>query len=73
MSPHLPAITARDLLTILRRHGFEPVRQSGSHLILRHADGRRTTVPIHSVRTLGRGLLRQILRDTDLTAADLSP
>jgi predicted RNA binding protein YcfA (HicA-like mRNA interferase family) len=71
MRPRLPAITARELLVILNRYGFEPVRQSGSHMILRHRDGRRT-VPIHSRKTLGRGLLRQILRDTDLTAADLS-
>ncbi|HEY2774375.1 MAG TPA: type II toxin-antitoxin system HicA family toxin [Candidatus Binatia bacterium] len=68
MSPRLPAVTARELLAILRRHGFESVRQSGSHLVLRHADGRRTTVPVHSGKTLGRGLLRQILRDTGLTA-----
>ncbi|MFN2426339.1 MAG: type II toxin-antitoxin system HicA family toxin [Candidatus Binatia bacterium] len=73
MSPHLPAISARDLITILRRHGFEPVRQSGSHRILRHADGRRTTIPVHSGRTLGRGLLRQILRDTGLAVDDLTP
>jgi predicted RNA binding protein YcfA (HicA-like mRNA interferase family) len=73
MSPRLPAVTARELLAILHRHDFEPVRQSGSHLILRHPDGRRTTVPVHSGKTLGRGLLRQILRDTNLTADDLTP
>jgi predicted RNA binding protein YcfA (HicA-like mRNA interferase family) len=38
MSPKLPALTAARMVAILRRHGFEPVRQSGSHLELRHAD-----------------------------------
>lgn len=30
-----------------------------------------TTVPIHGKRDLGRGLLRQIMRDANLTKADL--
>ena len=72
MSPHLPALTGQEVLAILHRHGFVAVRRSGSHVILRHTDGRRTTVPVHAGRTLGRGLLRQIMRDTDFTVDDLS-
>jgi predicted RNA binding protein YcfA (HicA-like mRNA interferase family) len=71
MSPRLPALTGREVLAILHRHGFVSVRQSGSHVVLRHADGRRTTVPVHGARTLGRGLLRQIMRDSDLVVDDL--
>jgi len=71
MSSRLPALHARQLIRILKRHGFEPVRQSGSHVILRHADGRRTTVPDHGSRDLGRGLLRQIMRDAELSVDDL--
>jgi predicted RNA binding protein YcfA (HicA-like mRNA interferase family) len=63
MSPGLPAITAIDLLRILRRHGFDVVRQSDSHCIVAHTDGRRATVPLQ------RG--RAILRDTGLSADDL--
>ena len=72
MTAHLPALTGQAVIAVLRRHGFLPVRQSGSHVILRHPDGRRTTVPVHAGRTLGRGLLRQIMRDGDLTADDLT-
>jgi predicted RNA binding protein YcfA (HicA-like mRNA interferase family) len=71
MSPRIPALTARDLLRILQRHGFVIVRQSGSHAILRHPDGRRTTVPVHGKRDIGRGLLHQIMRDADLSVDDL--
>jgi predicted RNA binding protein YcfA (HicA-like mRNA interferase family) len=39
---------------------------------MKHADGRRTTVPLHASRDVGRGLLRQIMRDAKLTADDLS-
>lgn len=64
MSAHLPALTGQEVIAILRRRGFVPVRQSGSHVILHHADGRRTTVPVHAGRTLGRGLLRKTQQPT---------
>ena len=47
MTLRLPAIPAGKLLKILRAHGFLIVRQSGSHVVLRHPDGRRVTVPVH--------------------------
>jgi predicted RNA binding protein YcfA (HicA-like mRNA interferase family) len=64
-------MTAREIVRVLERHGFEQVRQSGSHLILRHADGRRVTVPIHKGKDLGRGLLSRIMKDADITVEDL--
>ncbi len=67
----LPVVTSAQLVAILRRHGFVDVRQSGSHLIFHHPDGRRTTVPIHKGRDLGKGLLRQIMRDANLSVQDL--
>lgn len=72
MSPKLPSLTATRVLAILRQHDFEPVRQSGSHVVVKHADGRWTTVPMHRGRDLAKGTLRQILRDTGLTVDDLS-
>lgn len=47
--------------------GFEAVRQKGSHVFYRHADGRTTTVPKHSGRDLARPLIREILREIELT------
>ncbi len=35
--------------------------------ILRHLDGRATVVPIHKGEDLGRGLIRAILQDVDLS------
>lgn len=71
MSSRLPAVNAKQVIKILERHGFTFIRQSGSHAIFRHADGRRTTVPIHSGKDLGRGLLRQIMKDAGLVLEDL--
>jgi len=39
---------------------------------MKHPDGRATVVPIHSGETIGPGLLRAILRDVELSVAELS-
>lgn len=39
---------AKEVLRRLQRGGFEVRRQSGSHAVLRHADGRQTYVPMHT-------------------------
>ena len=69
----LPVLTARELLSILTRLGFERSHQRGSHLTLRQpADNRRATVPIHAGRTLKKGLLRGILNDIGLTVEEFN-
>ena len=67
----LPRLKGRELVRALERGGFSVERSRGSHLFLKHLDGRTTTVPVHSGETLGPGLLRAILRDVDLTVDDL--
>jgi predicted RNA binding protein YcfA (HicA-like mRNA interferase family) len=67
----LPRLKGKELVRHLEKLGFEIVRTRGSHLFLRHADGRVTTVPVHAGETVGPGLLRSILRDLDLTVDDL--
>jgi predicted RNA binding protein YcfA (HicA-like mRNA interferase family) len=71
MSPKLPALNSRDIIAILKEKGFILERQSGSHAIFIHPDGKRTTVPIHGKRDIGKGLLRQIMKDAALTFEDL--
>lgn len=53
------------------KRGFVLDRQSGSHAVFIHPDGHRTTVPIHGKRDLGKGILRQIMRDAELTVDDM--
>ena len=64
-------LKAKDILKALKNRGFQTVRQKGSHVRLRHQDGRVTTIPIHSGQDIGKGLLRKILRDTELTINEL--
>jgi predicted RNA binding protein YcfA (HicA-like mRNA interferase family) len=65
--PQLPILKSRELITALEKAGFAIVRQRGSHVRLQHADGRVVTVPVHAGQDIGRGLLRKILRDADLS------
>ena len=66
----LPALPAREVIRFLLDHGFSQARQRGSHKFFRHPDGRTATVPDHRGEDLGRGLLRSILRDIDVSPDD---
>jgi predicted RNA binding protein YcfA (HicA-like mRNA interferase family) len=70
MGGELPVLKPREITKILKKLGFEMVRQKGSHQQFRHADGRATTVPDHSGRDVSPLLLRQICKDIGLTAAE---
>ncbi len=68
----LPVVRAADLIKALEKLGFTCTRKSkGSHFRYMHPDGRKTTVPVHKGKDIGRGLLRKILRDVDITGDEL--
>ncbi len=60
----------REVCRILEALGFVLVRQRGSHMQYRHADGRGTTVPNHGGRDISPVLLRQVARDIGMTAEE---
>jgi predicted RNA binding protein YcfA (HicA-like mRNA interferase family) len=66
----LPIVDAKTMERRLLRLGFRPVRQRGSHVFYRHEDGRTTTVPHHSGRDLARPLIREILREIEVSPED---
>jgi predicted RNA binding protein YcfA (HicA-like mRNA interferase family) len=68
----LPVLDPREVITILRRLGFEEVRQRGSHQQFRHTDGRVTTVPVHGGRDISPTLLCQIIKDVGLSPDEFS-
>jgi predicted RNA binding protein YcfA (HicA-like mRNA interferase family) len=63
----IPVLKPQEVVAILRGHGFEEVRQRGSHKQFRHPDGRVTTVPFHKGRDIAPVLLRQIASDIGMT------
>ena len=67
----VPVLKPREVVAILTTLGFSCVRQRGSHMQFRHADGRATTVPDHGGRDISPSLLRKIARDIGMTAEEL--
>lgn len=63
--PRLTVISPVEMVRLLERMGFRQVRQRGSHVRMAHADGRKTTVPLHS-SDLPRGTIRAILSDVGI-------
>src|SRR5258708_21704669 len=53
----LPRLTGKEAVRALQRIGFDVIRTRGSHVFLKHPDGRVTTVPVHSRETLPSGCL----------------
>lgn len=66
----LKPIPAEKLVKILAKIGFTPLRQKGSHVFLRHPDGRATVISMHSGEKIGKGLLIKILKDVDISKED---
>ena len=58
--------SAREALKRLLLAGFTEVRQSGSHKVLRHPDGRQTYVAMHP-GDIPSGTLRNILKQAGLS------
>ena len=58
-------ISGKDLLKVFQSLGFELVRQRGSHVFLRHPDGRRLTIPVYDVVPVN--LLNWILAEAKIT------
>lgn len=56
---------AREVRQKLLKAGFQIRRQTGSHLVLRHADGRQTYVAMHP-GDIPSGTLRAILKQAQI-------
>ncbi len=62
----MPRVTGDHVVRALKKAGFEIARQRGSHVFIKHPDGRGTVVPIHGGETLGVGLMSKIQKDVGL-------
>ncbi len=60
-----PVCSGTDAVRAFRKLGYEVDHQTGSHIILRHSNMRRLTVPNH--RKLAQGTLRALIRESGLT------
>jgi predicted RNA binding protein YcfA (HicA-like mRNA interferase family) len=70
--PKLPVLSGEELIKILKKKGFEVIRQKGSHVSLKKITATmtfQTIVPMH--RELAKGTLRDILNQCGLEKEDL--
>jgi predicted RNA binding protein YcfA (HicA-like mRNA interferase family) len=58
----LPRLTGKELAKIIEKFGFVHSHTTGSHMVFKHPDGRRTTIPIHAGEEIGPGLLNKIIK-----------
>ncbi len=66
--PRLPVLSGKEIIKALNKMGYREVRQRGSHTRLSHPNKKSITVPDHKI--VGRGLLRKIIRDAELSIKD---
>ena len=58
----LPKLTGKELAKIVEKFGFIYSHTTGSHMVYKHPDGRRTTIPYHAGEEIGPGLLNKIIK-----------
>ena len=63
----LPLVDARDVIKLILAKGYKRIGQSGSHAQFKNERGTIITVPVHPGRPIGRGLLRKIMRDLEVS------
>ena len=64
----LPSVSGKEVVRILKKDGFVPVRQKGDHLRLEKNIPNKTiklTIPLH--KELKKGTLNRIIKDAGLT------
>ena len=66
----LPRLTARQIISVLQRRILSRQTKRQSY-IYKNAAGKRVTVPFHAAKILHPKILRNILRDADLTIEQL--
>lgn len=70
--PKLPILSGEQAVRCFEKLGYQVVRQHGSHIRMHHRFDKTKkplTIPRH--KALGKGLLRKLLRDADITIEDL--
>src|SRR3989338_1633351 len=71
--PSLPGCyTQAKTVKELKKRVFKKIRKKGSNKFFKPPDGRFTLVPHHSNEDIGKGLLRQILREIKVSPEEFT-
>lgn len=69
--PKIPIISGNKAVSAFSKLGYQVVRQKGSHIRMHHFSDKSKgpiTIPCH--RSLGKGLLRSLFRDANITSEE---
>ena len=73
MSSKLPIVSGKEAVRAFVTLGYVVLRQRGSHIRLEHAtDARKKKLTIPNHKTLGRGLLRKLIRDAEISIEEFN-
>jgi len=68
VTPHLPVVTADQVVRVANRLGFRLHRQRGSHAVYyREKDKARLVIPMHAGKTIKPKTLQGMLADIGLS------
>ena len=68
----LPVISGKEAVKAFEKLGYAPVRQKGSHIRMKYLSNvSKTPLSIPNHKVLGKGLLKKLLRDADITVEQL--
>jgi len=70
VSQRFPVRNAKEVIKVLRKHGFVLVAQSGSHQKWRHENGRQVIVAMHGSKPIPIGTLKSIIEGSGLGVED---
>lgn len=60
----IPLLSGREVLSALKRMGFKEIHRKGSHVKMKHPDGRKMIFPYHN--EVDRYTLKGVLRDAEI-------
>lgn len=59
-------LSNKKVIKALEKVGFQPIRQTGSHLFMKNPDGRTTIIPIHS-KEIKVEIINAILKEAKIS------
>ncbi len=69
--PKLPIVSAKEAIKAFEKMDYQIIRQKGSHIRMHSKiDKSKQPLTIPNHKMIGKGLLRKLLRDAELTVED---
>ncbi|MCK5019513.1 MAG: type II toxin-antitoxin system HicA family toxin [Candidatus Peribacteraceae bacterium] len=68
--PKLPVVSGHEAVKRFEALGYKVIRIRGSHIRMKYKDTSRDPLTIPNHATLGKGLLRKLLRDAHITVSE---